>query len=131
VHNRTVKQVAKRLNAIQPNSKARKLVPLVERQLEKGFPVRIAPHASASTKRSAGSAVNAAAMCRSRLLMSSSFRVSRKAGPRFPDRRYPEAVALDLEQPIGALEARAASSYDLKRKVVECANQHRYWPLFS
>ena len=48
-----------------------------------------------------------------------------------PDRGYPEAVVLDLEQPIAALEARAASSYDLKRKMVECANERRYWPLFS
>jgi hypothetical protein len=47
-----------------------------------------------------------------------------------PGRGYPEAV-LDLEQPIAALEARAASSNDLKRKMVECANQRRYWPLFS
>jgi hypothetical protein len=48
-----------------------------------------------------------------------------------PDRGYPEAVVFDLEQPIAALETRAASSYDLKRKMVECANQRRYWPLFS
>jgi hypothetical protein len=58
------------LHTIQPNSKARKLLLLVERQLENGFSVRIDPHASASTKRSAGSAVNAGVMCRSRLLMS-------------------------------------------------------------